>query len=337
MIQPPAPLAPMPPRRRTSGRSLVAAPAFWAGIVTVAFLMLAVPVIMTLTSAPAPATQTAGASAAPTATAGDKTRPDWAPGMRGWAGGLGNRFRAGPGRGPITITAISGSSLSLATQDGWTRTITVTADTKISRGGQAIAIGALKVNDVITFSEKRNTDGTYTITAIVVPTPATGGDVTAVTGSTITVKKRDGSTRDITVTSSTVYTLGGAAGSKADVKVGVSLTAEGTVDGLTFTALSVHIALAHAGGAVTATTSTSLTIKDRSGATTVIHVSSSTTFRIRGKNTATVSDIAVGDNVKVDGTRNTDGSIDAVTVSGGPMGNHGGWPKPTPTLSTPSS
>src|SRR5687768_17412135 len=56
-------------------------------------------------------------------------------GFRGGPGGFG--FGHGPGRG-ITITAISGSDLSLETADGWTRTITVDDGTTYSESGDEI-------------------------------------------------------------------------------------------------------------------------------------------------------------------------------------------------------
>jgi hypothetical protein len=338
MIQQPARLTSTPPEKPTPRRSAVGSGVLRAGIVVVVCLALAVPVVLAIGSTPTPATLAAGASAAPTASPREKTGLGWAPWAWGKTGGQGNGFQDGHGRGPITITVISGSTVSLATQDGWTRTITVTPETKITKGGQTITVGDLKVGDEVRFTQKRNADGTYTITAVVVPTPVTGGEVTAVTDSAITIKKRDASTQVITVTSSTIYTLGKVAGSRADVTLGVGISAEGTVDGSTFTALSVHVALAHATGTVTAVAGSTITIKDHKGATTVIHVSSSTTFKVRGKDAATIADIAVGDRVQIDGTRRSDGGIDAVTVvGGGPKGDKAKWPKASPTASTPSS
>ena len=118
----------------------------------------------------------------------------------------------GSPRGPITIRAISGTQISLATEDGWSRTITVTPATVITKGGQPIAVSDLGVGDPIRFSQTRNADGSYTIKAIVVPTPIAGGEVTAVGASDITVKGRGSATKVITVTDATVYQLGKAAG-----------------------------------------------------------------------------------------------------------------------------
>ena len=387
MIQEPARLTPTPPQPPAPRRSTIGSSALRAAVVIGMCLVIAVPVVLALDSAPQPANLAAGASAAATATDGTKSEParpgkDKAP-----------KFNAkaflGAGRGPITITAISGANLSLATEDGWKRTIAVTSDTKITKGGQTIAASDLMVGDQIRFSQKRNDDGTYAITSIVVPTPMASGVVTAVTANTFTIKKRGGTTQVITVNASTVYTLGKAKGaksdvtvgsnatvsgtvtgstftalsvkialsraagevtaisgstitvkkgnaapqvvtvtsstayslgkakgSKSDVKVGSRITASGTVSGSTFTALTVNVALDHAAGDVTAKTSATITIKGRGGKTTVIHVSSSTTFKVKGKDAATIADIAVGDRLQADGVRRSDGSMDATSVTG---------------------
>lgn len=140
--------------------------------------------------------------------------------------GGGPGFRLG--FGGITITAINGSSISLKTADGWTRTITVDSGTTYSRSGDTIALGDLKVGDEIGFRQTLEDDGTYTIDSIAVILPRVGGEVTAVDGSTITVKQRDGSTATIKVTGSTTYKVAGADARLADVKVGMFLVAEGT-------------------------------------------------------------------------------------------------------------
>ena len=90
----------------------------------------------------------------------------------------------------VTISAKSGSSLSLKTDDGWTRTITVGSSTTITKGGQTIAVGDLAVGDQIHFSQTKASDGTYTVTAIRVVLPIVAGKVTAVSGTTITVAGR---------------------------------------------------------------------------------------------------------------------------------------------------
>lgn len=148
----------------------------------------------------------------------------------GWHEGLGRR--GGPGGsafGGITITAINGSSLSLETVDGWTRTITVDADTDYYHSGDAIALSDLRVGDEIRFRQTLEDDGTWTIEAIAVIPPHVGGQVTAVSGTSITVERRDGSTATVTVTGDTEFVVNGDDDATiADVEVDMFLAAIGT-------------------------------------------------------------------------------------------------------------
>ena len=149
-----------------------------------------------------------------------------------------------------------------------------------------------------------------------VPTPVAGGEVTAVDATSITVKGKGGTARVLTVNGSTGYKLGSAAGTKADVKVGSKVIAQGTEKGDAFTAITVTILPSEVGGVVTAKTANSITVKHGDGSTTVIHVTDKTTYKERGKDSATLSDIAVGDVVGAEGTLRADGSLDAVSVEG---------------------
>jgi Domain of unknown function (DUF5666) len=140
------------------------------------------------------------------------------PGLRGF----------GHGFGGIIITAISGNDISLKTADGWTRTITVDTGTSYSKSGDTIALGDLEVGDEIGFRQTRETDGSFTIDSIAVILPHAGGEVTAVSGTTITVKDRDGATITIETSGTTEFQVNGDNAALADVKVGMLLVAEGT-------------------------------------------------------------------------------------------------------------
>lgn len=293
------------------------------GIVALAVVALVIPVMAVMAASPDPSTSTPASSAAASPKASDSGGIKREDTPKAGARGDGNRgnlkgFGAGSGRGfgGVTISAIDGSKLSLKTEDGWTRTITVTADTTITKGGQAIKLGDLDVGDTVAFRQKRNDDGTYSIVAIVIPTPKAAGEVTAVTASTLTLKGRGDQTKTITLNGSTAYQLGKAKGARSDVKVGSRVTVEGNVSGDTFTALTVHIALSSASGEVTAKSAGSITLKRRDGTTIVVHVSSATQFKVRAKDAATLADIAVGDRVEAQGTTRADGSLDAVNVHG---------------------
>jgi hypothetical protein len=154
---------------------------------------------------------------ATTETTGSETQP-----LMGGGPGFGRGF------GGITITAVNGSNVSLETADGWTRTITVDGDTTYSEAGETIAQSDLAVGDEIRFRQTLEDDGTWTIDAIAVIRPHAGGQVTAVSGSTITVEGRDGTAVTITVTGDTEFTVNGDDATLADVEVDMFLVATGT-------------------------------------------------------------------------------------------------------------
>jgi hypothetical protein len=251
------------------------------------------------------------------------------PGGFGGPGGPGGFGPGGPsaGRGPISIAAISGSNLSLRTDDGWTRTIDATGATITEQGGGSLTVADLKVGDHISFRETRNTDGTYKIDAIVRIPAQAGGTVTAVTATSATLSGPNGASQTIGLTGTTTYSLNGRAATSADLKVGTRVRAVGSQDsGGAFTATHVDIAPAEVDGTVTAKTDTSITIKDRSGASVTIHVDASTTYQARGNGTASLVAIAVGNNVEAEGTQNSDGSLNATVVRYGAPGPAGFGP-----------
>lgn len=162
-----------------------------------------------------------------------------APGMRG--GGPGGQFHA------ITIAAKNGNNLSLKTEDGWTRTITVDSATTYTKAGATITLNDLQVGDTIAFRQTKQSDGSFKIDEVRVILPRVSGQVTAVSDTSITIKLRDGSPKTITVNGSTKYRSGTNAATKADVKVDSFVSAEGTVSGDTFTALTVQVMQAQSG------------------------------------------------------------------------------------------
>jgi uncharacterized protein DUF5666 len=197
------------------------------GIVVGAALLVVVGAVAAMGASPTPSTTTVdpGASAAPGSSAAPGTNQT---GPR--AGKRGGDFFGRGGFHDITIKSIDGSNLSLATDDGWTRTIAVTSTTTITKGGATIAVGDLAVGDQIRFSQTKGTDGTYTVTAIRVVLPTIAGQVTAIEGNNLTVTKRDGTTATIHVDGATTYKVQGVASATlSDVKVGALIVAEGTL------------------------------------------------------------------------------------------------------------
>ena len=113
--------------------------------------------------------------------------------------------------GGVTIASINGDTIGLKTADGWTRTITLGSSVKITEAGRTMSAGDLKVGQSVRLQEKRNSDGTFTVTGLAIVTPSVVGQVTAKTATTITIKRFDGTTQVIDVDSSTTFHIQGAA------------------------------------------------------------------------------------------------------------------------------
>ncbi len=207
-----------------------------AGVLAGSALLVAVGAIAAMGASPTPAT-----GADPTApTTNPTTDPNADPGRMGpWRGsamgpmgGFGPGFdgRGGFGIGgrDITIASINGTDVKLQTEDGWSRTISITDSTVITKGGSTIAASDLKQGDQVRFSQQRNADGTYTVTNIVVVLPSVAGQVSAIDGNTLTITLPGGTTSVVHVDANTTYKVDGAAGAKTDITVGSFIMAEGT-------------------------------------------------------------------------------------------------------------
>jgi hypothetical protein len=203
-----------------------------------ACLAIAVTAAVAMGATPSPSSSAdPDASGTPAATAkpaasGAPTNPDGSGPLFGDRGGFGHHGPFGGfGLGGITITSINGSSIGLATEDGWTRAITATSTTTITKEGAAATLSDLAVGDRIRLRQERADDGSFTITAIDVVQPMVGGTVTSVSGSTIAIAQPDGSTVNVNVSASTMYDVAGNESAKlSDVTVGMRIVAAGKLN-----------------------------------------------------------------------------------------------------------
>ena len=225
---------------------------------------------------------------------------------------------AGIGRGrDITITAIDGSSVTLKTEDGWTRTIAVTADTELTKGGQAIEVGDLAVGDQVRFRQVRNDDGTYTVTHVAVVVPSIRGTVSDLSATGFKVTTRGGTVWTVTVDGSTRYQVGSADGSRSDVANGSTVVVLGTSTGEhALAATTVRVAPDQVGGTVTATTADTITIETRDGSSVTATVDAETRYLVAGVENADLGDVEVGMRIVVRG-RGSDATIAADVVAAG--------------------
>jgi len=309
------------------------------GLVSGAAVALAVGAVATAFAAAPPTTSGTGSGAGP-ATTTSWTAPVLLDGaIDGGVEGFDHGRFGGPGGfRDITISAIDGSSLALETTDGWTRTVVVTEDVELTKGGQPIEVSELAVGDEIRLRQEIAEDGTVTIAGIEVVVPSVAGEVSERTDSGFSVTTRDGSVWTITVTGDTVYRYGAADGTPADIEDGDLVHVQGTSTGdNALSATSVTVEGDHAIGTVTATTADTITIEERDGDSAVVHVDEETAYRINGTDDGTLADIAVGDVVAASGRERDDGSIDAAAVLEGghgvgpglgAPGRHGGHGEP---------
>ena len=231
-------------------------------------------------------------------------------------GGPGGPGGHGPGHGPgadLTVTGVSGQTITAKQRDGTSVTIKTTSSTVFSRAGKTASLSDVTSGEQIHVQGTKNSDGSITATRVDIELPSYGGQVTAISGSTITLQDHQGTAHTIKTTSSTRFTLAGQSASLSDVKTGEQISAEGTLnsDG-SLTAETVQIELPGYRGQVTAISGSTITVQDR-GDTRTIETTSSTTFT-RGGQSASLSDIKVGDQIAAEGTLNSDGSLTARVV-----------------------
>ena len=191
-----------------------------AGMILGTALVVVVGAAVAMGASTRPSTSGAG----PMAAASGSPAPEKGPKGNGFGhGGFGPSFggfgpfgggekpgkATGHGFGHVTISAIDGSKVSLATDDGWTRTITLTASTTITRGGAAATAADLHVGDTVRFRQQRETDGSFTITAVDIVLPQVVGTIQSVSGDTVTLLGRDGATVTVHLGATTVIRVRG--------------------------------------------------------------------------------------------------------------------------------
>jgi hypothetical protein len=172
--------------------------------------------------------------------------------------------------------------------------------------------------------------------------PGVFGTISAIDGSTITVRDQSGSTTTVVTTSSTTVTKSVTA-SVSDIAVGDRVMVDGGGSSSSITATSVHDNGAatntsggptggpggNAGppggagngsfvsGTVTAVSGSSFTVTDASGNKVTVTTSSATT--VTKDETTSVSSLAVGDTVMVQGAT-SNGTVTATEIHDGVMG-----------------
>lgn len=246
-------------------------------------------------------------------------------GHRGGPGG----FRHGGG---LTVSGVSGQTITTKDTSGATVTVKVSSNTQYTRLGKTASLSAITAGETIHVRGMRNSDGSISPSRVDIEVPTYGGQVTAINGSTITIKDRQGASHTIHTSNSTTVERADTTSTVSAIAVGDQIIASGAKnsDGsLNAEQISVH--LPHAGGQIQSVSSSALTVKDRSGATVTIHLSASTQYMTvtTGANgptrTATsFSALKTGAYILAEGVKNSDGSLNAEVVTIMPAAPHDG-------------
>lgn len=252
----------------------------------------------------------------------------------------GHGFGRGPGRHgeALTVSSVTGTDIIAKDRQGASVTIHTNASTVIQRAGVMAKLSDLTAGTMIHVDGARNSDGTITASHIAIVLPTYGGTVTKITGNSITVQtRRDNATQVITVSSATTYTRAGSTASLADVQVGGSIEAEGVVNSdKSLSAERVEIEVPHVSGQIVSISGSDITVRDPSGGTLTIHTTSNTkvssvSFGLNGPTQTSIalSSLKAGDWIEAAGTRNSDGSLAALSITlapnapSGQSNNHG--------------
>lgn len=252
---------------------------------------------------------------------------------RGADGLDGRHGHGGPGH-DLTVSNVSGTTVVAKDKDGANVTIHTSASTTIQRAGVSIKLSDLTAGTPIEVRGARNSDGTVSASEIDVVLPVYAGTVTKISGNTITVQSpRDNTAQTIVVSSSTQYTRAGSSASLSDVQVGSTIAAEGTVSSdKSLAAERVEIKVPHVAGQIVSISGADITLSDRDGGRIVVHTTSSTTFTSviisasgPTRSSIALSSLKAGDQISVEGERDSDGSFTALSVTLLPNAPSGHW------------
>lgn len=239
----------------------------------------------------------------------------------------------------IKITAIDGARVTLQSANGWTRVID-TVGVSITRAGKAITVGDLRIGDRIAVGETRGSDGTYAVKSLALVLDRVEGKVSKIDATSITVSLRGTKTATVKTDASTVYRRAGQTIARTSIRIGDRLTAVGTAsaDG-SLQAAAVDVQADVVFGTLTAKSGSTLTIATAGGGTATVKVTSTTVFRVAGKTSATLADVAVKDAIMAQGVKGSDGVLTATTVRAGALGHRIPFKdgaRPGPKVASPS-
>jgi hypothetical protein len=217
------------------------------------------------------------------------------------------------------VTAVGGNAITITTNKGFSRAISVSATTTYTMGGAPANLTDVTVGSQIVAVGLIDADLT-TLDATKVAIREVGhlityrGVVGALTLNSLTLNRNDGKTTTFTITPSTIITEGAASMTAPSLAVGDTVDVEVNSANPT-TALKINIVHASLAGKVSSVTGNLITITGPQGFARTIQVSDTTTYTMGGA-PASLADVTVGSNIYAVGTIDTNQTtLDATAVT----------------------
>lgn len=229
-----------------------------------------------------------------------------------------------------TVSAVSGTTLTLASANGGVHTVAVNSSTVIQGDGNtSLALSNVRVGDTVRVKGALQS-GVVTASKIVNTSAidnsvSTVGTMSALSGSTITLVGSNGATYSVLTTGARIDGSTDTAAQLAKYRVGDSIHVKGslfsgviTATKISNTSLASREALTQFNGVrlgeVTTIGSNIITI-DRFGTGSTSVFTSATTFYAVNGSATTSSAVKLGTNLLVFGPTTTTGSSDSITAS----------------------
>lgn len=221
------------------------------------------------------------------------------------------------------VTAISGDTITISDPQGFTRTILVSGATTYSQGGTTVASNAVVVGSKIFAQGTVDTNGT-TLDALSIDIAGgtqsqmgfDWGVITAVTGTSVTIDSRSGTSTTFTYATTTPISAIGhdkLTLSSADLVVNEHAGVEFSTSAAT-TATGIWVELAHVSGVVTAVSGDNITLSDHQGFTRLVLVGGTTTYNNAGS-PGSLIDVVMGAHIRAEGLVDANGTtLDALSI-----------------------
>lgn len=310
-------------RRLTAAAVVAVAGGLIAGGVALAHVGPGAPTAATASQAASGTNGTAGQSvgtiplSSGTQGSGTQGQQPAQPGGRGAWGGHGGFGPGGPamrgrfggmGRGVLTVSGVSGNTITASRGGSQAITVTVSETTAYTEAGASASLSDVQQGETIAVQGTRTGTDTIAATSVTIILPRELGVVTNVNGDTLTMTGFDGATHTVSVDSSTRYQKAGQSAALSDVTSGTAIVAEGKLNGDgSLNAVLITIQLPRLSGQVSAVSGSSITISGRGGNTYTVTTSSNTTYVNPDGTSASASAVKSGVGIVAEGTLSADG------------------------------